>query len=202
MIVDALILAGGRSSRLGPSGEKKAQTDKQRLQIDGETLLQRSIHAVQQAGVRSVIVVGDETVDGVVAVREEPAFAGPVAAIAAGLAALPGTADAVLVIACDMPGIGSALPPLLDAFGDDGVIGDGVVAVDRGRRQQLAITLDPTALATALATLPTVVDASMRSLLDGLVLTEAVVPDGATDDIDTWDDADRFGAAPLTGARS
>ena len=197
MIVDALILAGGRSSRLGPSGEKKAQADKQKLQIDGVTLLERSIHAVQQAGVRSVIVVGDETVEGAVTVREEPAFAGPVTAIAAGLAALPGTADAVLVIACDMPGIGSALPPLLDAFR-----GDGAIAVDRGRRQQLAVLLDPARLATALAALPTVADASMRSLLDGLVVTEAVVPDGATDDIDTRDDADRFGAVPLTGAHS
>jgi len=190
MIVDALILAGGRSSRLGGS-------DKWNLRIAGVTLLDRSIRAVRHAGARSVVVVGDEAADAVVTVREDPAFAGPVAAIAAGLTALAGTADAVLVIACDMPGIDAALPALLGGFR-----GDGVIAVDRGRRQQLAIVVAPAALASVVATLPTVVDASMRGLLDGLDLTEVVVPDGATDDIDTWSDAERFGAVPMTGAHA
>lgn len=190
MIVDALILAGGRSSRLGGS-------DKWNLRIAGISLLDRSIRAVRHAGARSVVVVGDETADAVVTVREDPAFAGPVAAIAAGLTALPGTADAVLVIACDMPGIDVALPALLDGFR-----GDGVIAVDRGRRQQLAIVVAPAALASAVAALPTVVDASMRGLLDGLDLTGVVVPDGATDDIDTWSDVERFGAVPTTGAHA
>ena len=188
MIVDALILAGGRSSRLGDS-------DKRKLQIGGVSLLRRSIHAVQQAGVRSVIVVGDEQLDGVVTVREEPAFGGPVAAIAAGLRARPSAPDAVLVLACDMPGIDAALPALLAGFR-----GDGVIAVDRGRRQQLAIVVEPGALAGALAALPAVTDASMRGLLASLDLTEVPVPDGATDDIDTWDDAARFGAIPTAGA--
>jgi molybdopterin-guanine dinucleotide biosynthesis protein A len=188
MIVDALILAGGRSSRLGDS-------DKQNLQIGGVSLLRRSIHAVQQAGVRSVIVVGDEVMDDVVTVREEPAYGGPVAAIAAGLRALPSRPDAVLVLACDMPGIGAALPALLDGFR-----GDGAIAVDRGQRQQLAIVVAPDALAGALAGLPEVTDASMRALLAPLDLAEVAVPGGATDDIDTWDDAARFGAVPTAGA--
>jgi molybdopterin-guanine dinucleotide biosynthesis protein A len=181
MIVDSLILAGGRSSRLGHS-------DKRNLLLDGETLLQRSVDAVRQAGARRVVVVGDEGVDDVVAVREDPAFAGPVAAIAAGLRALPGDADAVVVIACDMPRVGGALPILLDAFS-----GEGVIAVDRGRRQQLAIVVLTTALAAAIDQLPTVVDASMRALLGTLDLVDVVVPEGSTDDIDTWDDAARFG---------
>lgn len=195
MIVDALILAGGRSSRLGPSGEKKAQSDKQNLQIGGVTLLRRSIHAVQRAGVRSVVVVGDEQLDDVVTVREEPAFGGPVAAIAAGLTAISPSPDAVLVLACDMPGIDAALPGLLAGFG-----GDGAIAVDRGWRQQLAIILDPGALAAALAALPSTADASMRALLAPLDLAEIPVPVGATDDIDTWADAARFGAVPTAGA--
>lgn len=190
MIVDALILAGGRSSRLGGSGKWK-------LRVDGETLLNRSVGAVRSVGVRHVVVVGDETVECAVAVREEPPFGGPVAAIAAGLAELPGTADAVILIACDMPGIAAALPVLLAAFA-----GDGVIALDAGRRQQLALVVAPAALANALAALPTVVDASMRALLAGLDLTEMGVPDGSTDDIDTWDDAARFGAVPTTGARA
>ncbi|GHF08969.1 hypothetical protein GCM10011600_07380 [Pseudolysinimonas yzui] len=184
MIVDALILAGGRSSRLHHS-------DKQKLQIGGTTLLQGSVDAVFASGARRVIVVGDEGTDDAPAVREEPAFAGPVAAIAAGLRALPGDADAVLVIACDMPGVASALPTLLGAF-----TGDGVIAVDRGRRQQLTIAVSPDALKAAIARLPTIIDASMRALLGSLDLVEVVVPEGSTDDIDTWDDAARFGAAP------
>jgi molybdopterin-guanine dinucleotide biosynthesis protein A len=186
MIVDSLILSGGRSSRLGDS-------DKQKLQIDGESLLHRAVATVRTAGARHIVIVGDEGVDGVPAVREDPAFAGPVAAIAAGLRALPGDAGAVLVIACDMPGVEAALPVLLDAFAHDGVI-----AVDRGRRQQLAIVVRPRALAAAIDRLPSVVDASMRALLGTLDLIDVVVPEGSTDDIDTWDDAARFGATRPT----
>ena len=40
----------------------------------------------------------------------------------------------------------------------------------------------------------------MRALLDALDLTEIPVPDGSTDDIDTWDDAARLGAVPNAGA--
>lgn len=189
MIVDALILAGGRSSRLGHS-------EKQHLRIGGETVLQRAVAAVRAVEPREFVIVGDEGVDDVVAVREDPAFAGPVAAIAAGLPALPGDADAVVVIACDMPRVAAALPVLLDGFA-----GDGAIAVDRGRRQHLLLAATPSALAAALDRIPTVVEASMRDLLSTLDLVEVGVPDGSTDDIDTWDDAARFGAtAHSTGA--
>jgi molybdopterin-guanine dinucleotide biosynthesis protein A len=186
MIVDSLILAGGRSSRLGHS-------DKQNLQIGGESLLQRSVSALREVGARDILIVGDEGVDDIPAVREEPAFTGPVAAIAAGLNALPGGADAVLVIACDMPGVAAALPVLLAAFE-----GDGAIAVDRDRRQHLVIAVEPHALRSALHTLPSVGDASMRALLGTLDLIEVMVPEGSTDDIDTWDDAARFGATRPT----
>lgn len=184
MIVDSLILAGGRSSRLDHS-------DKQKLQISGETLLHRAIDAVRAAGAREVVIVGDDAADGVAAVREQPPFAGPVAAIAAGLRALPGDSDAVLVIACDMPEVAAALPTLLAGFA-----GDGVIAVDRGRRQHLVIAIAAEALRAAIDALPSVVDASMRALLGNLELIEVAVPDGSTDDIDTWDDAAKFGASP------
>lgn len=190
MIVDALILAGGRSSRLGGSG-------KQKLRMAGSTLLERTVDAVRSAGARRIVVVGDDPVDGATTVRESPAFAGPVAAISAGMRALDTSADAVLVLACDMPGIAAALPDLVDAFA-----GDGVVAVDGGRPQQLVLAVSPAALTRALAALPTVVDAPVRDLLRHLALREQDVAAGSTDDIDTWDDAVRFGAvapAPIGG---
>lgn len=47
---------------------------------------------------------------------EEPAFGGPVAGLAAGLAALPAieSTDEVLVLACDLPGPAAAVA-VLDA---------------------------------------------------------------------------------------
>jgi len=190
MIVDALILAGGRSSRLG--GVPKSQ-----LSVAGVSLLSRTVNAVAHAAVRQTVIVGDEQMDAVVGIREDPAFAGPVAAIAAGLRALPGDADAVLILACDMPEIGAALPSLLADFA-----GDGAIAVDRGRRQQLAVVVRTSALESAVAMLPTVLDASMRELMSRLHLAEVCVPEGSTDDIDTWEDAERFGAtSPLTSGR-
>jgi len=181
MVFDALILAGGRSSRLEGSA-------KQKLQVDGVPLLESTVGAVRAAGARRIVVVGDDDLDGVVTVRETPAFAGPVAAIGVGLAALTERPDAVVVLACDMPDIHRALLPLLASFS-----ADGVIAVDRDRRQQLAFAATPDALFRGLAALPTVVDASVRSLLAELDLTDVAVPDGSTDDIDTWEDAERFG---------
>jgi len=184
MIVDALILAGGRSSRLG--GRAKSG-----LQLAGESLLARTVRVVRASGVRNLVVVGDAAPEGQVAVREKPAFGGPVAAVAAGVDALPGDADAVLVLACDMPAIAAAMPALLSR--------PDAIAVDRGRAQPLAIVASTASLRTALAALPTVADAAMRELLDHLALTPIVVPDGSTDDVDTWEDAARFGVAELAG---
>lgn len=183
MIVDALILAGGRSSRLGGSAKRE-------LEIDGVTLLERTIAAVRAVGAGHVVVAGDAGLEDVVTTREQPPFSGPVAAIESGLRSLPAASDAVLILACDMPGISAALPALLASFA-----GDGVIAVDRGRRQQLVFLADTAALRRAVEALPTVVDAPVRDLLAGLTLVEAVVPGGATDDVDTWEDAARFGIA-------
>nr|WP_246223589.1 NTP transferase domain-containing protein [Pseudarthrobacter psychrotolerans] len=125
---DAVILAGGRSSRLGG-------VPKQSLTYDGDSLLRRS--AAAAGGARAAVVVGPEAGEvlarevpaGFLRCREEPPFGGPAAAIAAGLAALA-TADGnrpplTLVLACDMPNVGQAVsalkaalraagPPLLD----------------------------------------------------------------------------------------
>ena len=83
-LFDAVLLAGGRSSRLG--GVPKAG-----LLVEGTTLLERTCAALSGAG--HLVVVGPEA-DGARAipgaplfVREEPAFAGPAAALVAGLRA-------------------------------------------------------------------------------------------------------------------
>lgn len=180
--VGALILAGGRSSRLGGSS-------KWNFEVGGRSLLRGSVEALRADGVREIVIVGDEGVDDVPAVRESPAYAGPVAAIAAGVAALSPWVGRVLVLASDMPGVARALPGLLAATG-------GAMAVDRGRRQHLAFIAPADELRTALDAVPGLEDAPVRTLHAVLRLPELDVPDGATDDIDTWADAARLGAVP------
>jgi molybdopterin-guanine dinucleotide biosynthesis protein A len=96
----AVILAGGRASRL--SG-----LDKMSIEVGGRSLLQRSVDAV--AGAEPVVVVGPcrAVVGEVVWTRERPPGAGPVAALAAGIAALPDLGDAteLAVLAADLRNI-------------------------------------------------------------------------------------------------
>lgn len=190
---DAIILAGGRSSRLGGS-------PKSALMFDGATLLERSLAAA--AGARQTVVVGPETAGlpgGVLTSREDPPFAGPAAAIAAGLAALRGAgpADLVLVLACDMPRVGEAVRALLDALPGTGA--DGLMAASAdGRRQPLAGFYSTAALERAVqdaAARNALVHGSVFALLASLDVQAVVVPAGSTDDVDTWDDAAALGVA-------
>lgn len=82
-LFDAVVLAGGRSTRL--DGRAKAD-----LALDGARLVDRAVGAAVAAGARRTVVVGPEELEvaGAIATRERPPFGGPVAAIAAGLAAL------------------------------------------------------------------------------------------------------------------
>lgn len=210
MLVDAIILTGGRSSRLD-------SISKSEFVVEESTLLRRTLNSAADA--RRVVVVGHEPsttlADGVVLVREEPPFSGPVAAIAAGVVALQTSAkkssdavsDALLVLACDMPHIIRAVPTLLAAFEAASTV-DGVIAIDEGgRRQPLAAVYRTRALVAALeaASDPTreadpLAGLAMFRLLDHMNLTEVMVAAGATADVDTWDDAVRLGASPPADA--
>lgn len=211
MLLDAIVLAGGRSSRLG--GEPK-----QHLVVGGRSLVRRTVEAARAAGAQRIVVVGEPglaAIGGVEVVREEPPFAGPAAAIAAGVAVL--TADAsqaqaerhgILVLACDMPGCGAAVPALVRAAALEAKTPreraphrpDGVVAVDAtGRRQHLLALYDAAALGTAAERLGARADgAAVRALVERLELSEVVIPPGSADDVDTWDDAERLGARTPT----
>ncbi|NUJ88280.1 NTP transferase domain-containing protein [Plantibacter sp. MCCC 1A11337] len=200
MSVDAIILAGGRSSRLG--GVAKAS-----LLRDGRTLLQLAIDAARAAGGR-VVVVGPEleTTAPVRFVREHPAFGGPAAAIAAGLDALRDGLAAegptqVAVLACDMPDAAPALAVVLEAAAAAaGTDADGWVEVDdSGREQSLLAVYHREALERRVAALRAsrpggdLAGVSVRQLLAGLVLRQVSVPDGGSADVDTWADAAELG---------
>ncbi|MFF1882822.1 NTP transferase domain-containing protein [Pseudarthrobacter sp. NPDC058196] len=212
LIFDALVLAGGRSSRLGG-------VPKQSLVLRGRTLLAWTLDAA--AGARHTVVVGDlppssrrpssGTSDdagaapalppGVLSCREEPAFAGPAAAISAGLAALAGHgggAPFTLVLACDMPLASQAVAVLRDAVA---AAGDGRGAMARsadGRAQPLAAIYNTGELkrsCVALAGRNALVNGSVRALLANLDVQLVAVPAGSTADVDTWGDAAALGIA-------
>ena len=170
---DAIVLAGGRATRLG--GAPKAD-----LEVDGRTLLERTLDAV--AGATRVVVVGDVDAPGAVVVQEEPRFAGPAAAIGAGLAEV--ASPWVLIAACDHPFVADAVGPLLDARR-----GDGVVAVDgSGRRQHLLCALSTSALRESVASQQTLTNLAVHRLLEPLDLAEIGLSPRATQDVDTWHD--------------
>jgi molybdopterin-guanine dinucleotide biosynthesis protein A len=177
MDVGAIVLAGGRGSRLGG-------VDKATLLLAGESMLDRALRAV--AGLR-VVVVGDAVVPGVKVVQEEPRFAGPAAAIGAGLAEV--AESYVLIVPCDQAHLDEVVPILVGAqIGDT----DGVVAVDPdGRRQHLLCLVRTAALERAVADQPTLTNLSVRELFASLQLTEISIGARAALDVDTWHDRER-----------
>jgi molybdopterin-guanine dinucleotide biosynthesis protein A len=192
VLIDAIVLAGGRSRRLG-------EVPKAGLAYRQQTLLEHAVNAVSFA--RTTVVVGETVVPlpHVLTTREEPAFGGPAAAIAAGLQQLSRRpsepSDFTFVLACDMPAVRSAITALRDGLG--GIVTDGVIAVDAEQHlQPLAAAYRTTSLAAATAAHGGNLEGlAVFRLIADLELTRIAVPPGSTDDVDTWEDAARFGIA-------
>jgi molybdenum cofactor guanylyltransferase len=108
--VSALILAGGKATRLGG-------VDKRELVIGGQTIFARQCEVLAPL-VAEIIVSSPHEVPGYRSVRDAVAGAGPLAGIAAGLAAA--STPWLFVIAGDMPFLPTALIEImLDATRDD-----------------------------------------------------------------------------------
>lgn len=108
--IAAIVLAAGRSTRFGP-------TNKLLADLDGATVIRRTVTAVKQSGVGPVIVVTGHMADEVraaldgldVTFADNPAYRdGLSASLKSGLAALPRGVDGVLVALGDMPGVTGA----------------------------------------------------------------------------------------------
>jgi molybdopterin-guanine dinucleotide biosynthesis protein A len=191
---DAVILAGGRSSRLGG-------VPKQRLVFEGATLLEYALAACSAASLRAVVGPDPGPLPaGAVSCREQPEFAGPAAAVAAGLEALEsagGHAAFTLVLACDMPRAAGAVQALAEVLATGGGTGDGVMACsDDGTAQMLVGFYSTGGLKNAVreaASHGRLINGSMRSLLASLDVQLVTVPAGSTADVDTWDDAAALG---------
>ena len=99
MKFSAVILAGGKSSRMG--------CDKAFLEISGKTLLARQIELVRAAGAAEVFISGrmdtDYSAFGCLVLEDHFPDAGPLAGIEAALAAA--THPLLLVLAVDLPEI-------------------------------------------------------------------------------------------------
>jgi molybdopterin-guanine dinucleotide biosynthesis protein A len=100
MRTGGIVLCGGRSSRMG--------RPKAWLPFGGETMLQRVVRVLRGV-VDPVVVVAapgqdvPELPPDVTIVRDEVEGKGPLAGLAAGLAALEGRADAAYLSSCDVP---------------------------------------------------------------------------------------------------
>lgn len=146
-----------------------------------------------------VVVVGPEDLPSmpVLRTREDPPFSGPAAGIVAGLDTLDRarpTPDWTLLLACDMPAVRPAVVALLNAAATAPPEHRGIVVIDDGRLQPLAGIYRTDALREAVRDQPSV-NRSVRSLVG--TLWDAELPlSGVTDDVDTWDDVDRFGLLP------
>lgn len=168
-VVDAVILAGGASSRM--NGVAKPL-----LTIGASTLLDIALDATDFC--RRIVVVGPPDLAGIVErrlrneridlTREDPPRTGPVHALAAGLHLLRGLAepeaDAVIVLAADLPEITMAdLLVLSDAVVDRSV--DVVLAEHNGRAQPLVAAWRPIPLAVAVDAIGDTRDRAIRRLL-------------------------------------
>ncbi|GAB3257249.1 molybdenum cofactor guanylyltransferase [Arthrobacter pigmenti] len=198
---DAVVLAGGRSSRLGG-------VDKASLKFDGGTLLERTLQAV--SGAEQAVVVGPVPATGlppnVLQTREDPPFAGPAAAIAAGLDALDAGSDRAgytLVLACDMPYVRSTVHCLLAEVlsmrreAQPSVTAAALMAQDGGGKlQPLAALYDTEELTATVARHRAdsqLAGMSVFRLVASLQVVPVPVAASATHDVDTWEDARTFG---------
>jgi molybdopterin-guanine dinucleotide biosynthesis protein A len=163
---DAVVLAGGRGTRLGG-------TDKPALVVGARTLLGSVVSAMTSAGAARVVVVGPERpaalspgISGpgscgaglggsgaggpgpgggtrLSYAREEPPGGGPVAAVRCGLAEV--SATAVVLAAADLPFLRPAhVTRLLASLA--GPAGPGVVLLDASGRPQWLVSSWPTAV--------------------------------------------------------
>ena len=177
-----MVLSGGGAARLDGA-------DKSTLEHDGRSLLEHALGAVAAAG--EIVVVGPAlpTSRPVTFTRESPPGGGPLAGLSAGVAALSGMPDLVVVLAVDMPHVtADTVARLLSAADDADRRTDGAWLVDAVGRRQLAGVVRR-------ALVPAPSDAygvPMRQLMERDRTVDVVSVGHEADDIDTWADVARL----------
>lgn len=197
-----VVLAGGSSRRLG--------RDKLTAEVGGRGVLALLLDGVRGVAPGAELVVvgpGERSAPGVVVVREDPPGGGPVAGLAAGLAARsgpgPGGAladeDTVGVLAGDQPFAAPALPRLTAVLAPSA---DAVLAIDPdGRDQPLLAVYRAGPLRRAIAEVgggPA--GARVRDVVGRLRVTRVAVSATVALDVDTAEDLDRARAVVREGS--
>jgi molybdopterin-guanine dinucleotide biosynthesis protein A len=170
----AVVLGGGAARRMGG-------VDKPGVAVGGLPMRDRVLAAASAA--EPVVLVGPpvDVPPGVLVTREEPPGGGPVAATAAGLAALGGAGaepDFVALLAADLPFLTAGAVRLLATALNRSGSADGVVYLDgSGRRQPLCGVWRTAALRAALDRLArrgdgTLTGVAMSAMLDELRVEE------------------------------
>lgn len=186
-----VVLAGGAGRRLGGA-------DKPALRVGGRALLDRALDALAAATSHTergpVVVVGPvrPTSHPVVPARESPPGAGPAAALAAGLAALPPLPDSteVALLAADLANVTAATIVRLRAALAAPDRPDGALLRDEtGHLQWLLGVWRLGALRGALPAEPA--GAPLREMLGALTLAEVAELPGESADVDTPEDLAR-----------
>jgi molybdopterin-guanine dinucleotide biosynthesis protein A len=186
--IAGLLLTGGASSRMG--------VDKADLRRDGRRLADRGAAVISEVCDPAIEVGAGAS--GLDAVLEPDPGSGPLAALAAGAAALRerGHSGALLVLAVDLPFVEV---PLLRLLAGHEPTAATLVPIAGGIPQSLCARYDAAACATA-ADLVAAGRRSLRALLDAVPWQElpedawrAVAPPHALDDVDTPADLERFG---------
>lgn len=189
---DAIVLAGGRATRMGG-------IDKPALVVAGRRMLDTALDAV--ATCDRIVVVGPHRADlspSIVQAQESPAGAGPVAALAAGLAALDDRPDGlVIVLAADLPSLDRATVTALATSLSDAPDAEAAFAVDEaGRLQFLLSAWRRSALAARLGALTDLENLPMRTLVPDRHVTLACA---GVADCDTMADLERARVAGVPG---
>ncbi|MEO5711096.1 MAG: NTP transferase domain-containing protein [Nocardioidaceae bacterium] len=178
----AVVLTGGTAARMGG-------IDKASIEIDGVTLLERSLAATMSA--LEVVVVGEPvpTSRPVTWTREDPAGGGPAAGLLAGLDRFLRAPDLVVVLAVDMPRLNAGTVARLTWAVEADPAVDGAVLVDgSGRRQTLAAVYRRTALAAARPANPEDEHGlPVRRLVGDLRLVAVPAVGDEARDVDTWE---------------
>ncbi|RLP07615.1 molybdenum cofactor guanylyltransferase [Propionibacterium australiense] len=196
-VVHAVVIAGGSGERLG--GMSKAD-----IALGGRRLLDLVLDGLDAVVDGALVVVAPGSVqvpEGCRRTLEDPPGGGPLAGVAAGLAALPeaiGQDELVFVCGVDTPAVGALAPPLVRALsrhpGSDGAVPVG--GAPEPYRQYLQGLYRRGPLARLLAAAPTR-DRGVTRTLRVLDLVEVPVPADVCRDLDSPADlawwADRLG---------
>lgn len=185
-----IVLAGGTARRLG--GISKPD-----LEINGMTLLSRSLREIERVAPEATVVVAappEVTVPAtVLRVLEDPPLGGPLAGVAAGFRAIADSLvpDALVgLLTCDAPLAPRLYPACIDAIRGTHTAGAAPLFGDDGHVQYLHGVYRASVLAGLLRAPSR--DRSVRSAFRALAISH--VPDTRMVgmDIDTWEDATIF----------